>query len=61
MIKIAFTVVAFCLVISTILINLNISTDTLPELAARKYKMIGGLLYVATFLLFIANSLELPE
>jgi len=54
MIKAVLTLVALTLVVASIVVNLFNKMD-----AVKKYKFIGGLLYVAIFLLSIANSLTL--
>jgi len=56
MIKAVLTFSAFVLVVASILVNLYGKAA-----AARRYQLVGGILYVATFLLFIANSLTIDE
>jgi len=56
MIKSLLTIIAFTCVIGSIGLNIFYKDEN-----ARKYKLVAGFLYVATFLLFVANGMTLED
>lgn len=56
MVKLLLTVIAFSCVIGSIGINVFYKDENI-----RKYKIVSGFLYVATFCLFIANSMSFED